>query len=176
MRYQATWNPSAGAYDIGMTAVGVSLLVIGAVLILVEAHIPQLGLMGGPGVVLLGVGAALAVGGLGGGLLLGILAAIALVGAGLGVLALTVGKGMAVRRRAVRAGPEHLIGHLGEVRRWEGERGSVLVDGALWDARLSWPDEEDAVLGLHVGDPVVVERRHGLTLCVRPAERWELVR
>jgi membrane-bound serine protease (ClpP class) len=157
-----------------MTAVGVSLLVIGAVLILVEAHVPQLGLIGGPGVVLLGVGAALAVGGLGGGLLLGILAAIALVAAGGAVLAITIGKGMAVRRRAVRAGPEHLIGHVGEVRGWAGQKGSVLVDGALWHARLSWPDEEPSEL--QVGDAVVVERRHGLTLCVRPAEKWELVR
>jgi membrane-bound serine protease (ClpP class) len=159
-----------------MTAVGVSLLVIGAVLILVEAHVPQLGLIGGPGVVLLGVGAALAVGGLGGGLLLGILAAIALVAAGGGVLAITVGKGLAVRRRAVRAGPEHLIGRVGEVRGWAGEKGSVLVDGALWHARLSWPDEDEPAGELHVGDPIVVERRHGLTLCVRPAEKWELVR
>jgi membrane-bound serine protease (ClpP class) len=161
-----------------MTALGVSLLVIGAVMILVEAHVPQLGLIGGPGTVALGVGAALAVGGLGGGVLLGVLAALVLVAAGGAVLALTVGKGMAVRRRAVRAGPEGLIGHMGEVRRWEGEKGSVLVDGALRHARLSWPSSEDSsepAGELHVGDPVVVERRHGLTLCVRPAERWELV-
>jgi membrane-bound serine protease (ClpP class) len=159
-----------------MTALGVSLLVIGAVMILVEAHVPQLGLIGGPGTVALGVGAALAVGGLGGGVLLGVLAALVLVAAGGAVLALTVGKGLAVRRRAVRAGPEHLIGHVGEVRRWEGEKGSVLVDGALWHARMSWPgDDEAPAAALHVGDPVVVERRHGLTLCVRPAEKWELV-
>ncbi len=160
-----------------MTALGVSLLVIGAVMILVEAHVPQLGLIGGPGVIALGVGAVLAVGGLGGGLLLGILAALVLVAAAGAALALTVGKGLGVRRRAVRAGPEHLIGHMGEVRRWEGVRGSVLVDGALWHARLSWPSEDDeSPSELRVGDPVVVERRHGLTLCVRPAERWELVR
>jgi membrane-bound serine protease (ClpP class) len=159
-----------------MTALGVSLLVIGGLMILIEAHIPQLGLIGGPGTVLLGVGAALAVGGLGGGLLLGILAAVALVAVAAGVLAITIGKGLAVRRRAVRAGPEHLIGHLGEVRRWEGQKGSVLVDGALWDAHLSWPDDEEQPQELHEGDAVVVERRHGLTLCVRPAEKWELVR
>jgi membrane-bound serine protease (ClpP class) len=144
-------------------------------MILIEAHVPQLGLIGGPGVVALGVGAALAVGGLGGGLLLGILAALALVAVAGCALALTVGKGLAVRRRAIRAGSEHLIGHFGEVRRWEGEKGSVLVDGALWQARLSWPDEAEPASGLRVGDPVVVERRHGLTLCVRPAEKWELV-
>jgi membrane-bound serine protease (ClpP class) len=173
MPSQPTWRHSTGAYDIGMTALGVSLLVIGGLMILIEAHVPQLGLIGGPGAVALGVGAALAVGGLGGGLLLGILAALVLVAAAGAVLAVTVGKGLAVRRRAVRAGPEHLIGHVGEVRHWEGAKGSVAVDGALWHARLSWPDDEPPEL--HVGDPVVVERRHGLTLCVRPAERWELV-
>jgi membrane-bound ClpP family serine protease len=156
-----------------MTALGVSLLLIGALMILIEAHVPQLGLIGGPGVVALGAGAVLAVGGLGGGLLLGILAALVLVAAAGGALALTVGKGLAVRRRAIRAGPEHLIGHLGEVRRWEGQTGSVLLDGSFWHARLSWPEDEPPEL--HAGDAVVVERRHGLTLCVRAAEKWELV-
>lgn len=158
-----------------MTALGVALLLIGGVMILMEAHVPKLGLIGGPGLAILGVGAVLAVGGLGGGLLLGILTALVLVAAGAGILAVTVGKGMAVRRRVVRAGPEHLIGHLGEVRRWDGARGSVLVDGGLWRARLSWPDDEPAP-ELDEGDEVVVERRDGLTLCVRAAERWELVR
>jgi membrane-bound serine protease (ClpP class) len=124
----------------------------------------------------LGVGAVLAVGGLGGGLLLGILAALVLVTVAVGVLAITLGMGLAVRRRAIRAGPEHLIGHLGEVRRWEGEKGSVLVDGALWHARLSYLDDDEPAPALQCGDSVVVERRHGLTLCVRPAEKWELVR
>lgn len=158
-----------------MTALGVALLVIGAVMILIEAHVPKLGLIGGPGLVTVGAGAVLAVAGLGGGVLLGILAALVLVAVGASLLAITVGKGLAVRRRAVRAGPEHLIGHMGEVRRWEGDKGSVLVDGGIWHARLSWLDDE-APTELHEGESVVVERRHGLTLCVRRAESWELVR
>jgi membrane protein implicated in regulation of membrane protease activity len=48
--------------------------------------------------------------------------------------------------------------------------GQVFVDGALWRARPSW-DESDH---LREGDPVVVERVQGLTLCVRRAEQWEL--
>jgi membrane-bound serine protease (ClpP class) len=153
-----------------MTALGVSLLLIGGLMILIEAHVPQLGVIGGPGVVALGVGAALAVGGLGGGLLLGILVALVLVAAAGAALAVTVGKGLAVRRRARS---EQLIGHVGEVRRWEGENGSVLIGGSIWHAQRSWPEEDLAEL--QPGDPVVVERRHGLTLCVRPAEKWELV-
>ena len=43
--------------------------------------------------------------GLGGGLALGVVSALLLAGAAGGVMLLTVGKGLAVRRRLVRAGP-----------------------------------------------------------------------
>jgi membrane protein implicated in regulation of membrane protease activity len=50
----------------------------------------------------------------------------------------------------------------------------VFVDGALWRARRSWGEPDDAV-PLHDGDRVVVERVDGLTLSVRAAEEWELI-
>jgi membrane-bound ClpP family serine protease len=155
-----------------MTALGVSLLVLGAIVILVEAHVPTLGALGGPGVVALGVGAMLTVSGLGGGVVLGILTALALVAIGATVVGVSVRKGIAVRHRRVRAGPEGLIGHVGTVRSWTDASGKVLVDGALWQARQSWGDDEPAQL--HQGDQVVVERLSGLTLAVRRAEDWEL--
>jgi membrane-bound serine protease (ClpP class) len=158
-----------------MTALGLALLAVGAILILAEAHVPRLGVLGGPGVIALAAGAILAVGGLGGGIAFGIVSAVVLAGAGLGVLALTFRKGIAVRRRRIRSGPERLIGQLGVVRRWEEPRGKVLVDGALWHARRSWPDDEHDQAELHEGDPIVVERLDGLTLAIRPAEDWELV-
>jgi membrane-bound serine protease (ClpP class) len=158
-----------------MTALGLTLLVVGAVLLVVEAHVPTLGVLGGPGVIALGAGALLAVGGLGGGLALGLATALLLALGGIGVLMVTLRKGIAVRRRRVRAGPEGLVGRLGVVRRWEEPCGKVLVDGALWHARRSWPDDDEHP-ALHEGDPVVVERLDGLTLAVRPAEQWELVR
>ncbi len=156
-----------------MTALGVSLLVIGAIVVMAETHVPTLGLLGGPGVILLGVGAVLALSGLGAGALVAALIAAALVAAGTGVVALSVRKGLAVRRRRIRTGPEGLLGHIGVVRSWEGPSGCVALDGALWTARASWPEEPRE---LHVGEPVVVERLDGLTLAVRPAEEWELVR
>jgi membrane-bound serine protease (ClpP class) len=158
-----------------MTALGVSLLMVGAILILVEAHVPTLGALGGPGVVALGVGAVLAVLGLGGGVILGVVAALLLAGSAGGVLALSVGKGVAVRRRRVRAGPENLIGHVGVVRSWTDPTGCVLVDGALWTARRSILDDEDRE-ELHPGDAVVVDHLDGLTVSVRRAEEWELIR
>jgi membrane-bound ClpP family serine protease len=155
-----------------MTTLGVSLLVIGAIVVLVEVHVPTLGILGGPGVVAIAVGAVLAVSGLGGGVLLSLLAALVVAGAALGMVAVSVQKGAAVRRRRIRSGPEGLIGHLGVVRSWHEPKGSVLVDGALWHARRSLADDEAAEL--HEGDEIVVERRHGLTLSVRRAEEWEL--
>jgi len=158
-----------------MTALGVSLLLVGAVLILLEAHVPTLGVLGGPGVLALGVGAVLAVLGLGGGVVLGVVAALLLAGAAGGALAVTVGKGVAVRRLRVRAGPESLLGHVGVVRSWAGMAGSVMVDGALWRARRSAIDDSDEE-DLHPGDEVVVDHLDGLTVRVRRAEEWEVTR
>jgi len=159
----------------GMTALGVSLLMVGAILILIEAHVPTLGALGGPGVIALGAGAVLAVLGLGGGVVLGVVAALLLAGAAGGALALTVGKGVAVRRQRIRAGPESLIGHVGVVRSWADPTGCVLVDGALWTARRSALDDEDQE-ALHEGDAVVVDHLDGLTVRVRRAEEWEVMR
>jgi membrane-bound ClpP family serine protease len=157
-----------------MTALGVALMVVGATVIVVEAHVPTLGMLGGPGVVALGVGTVLAISGLGGGVALGLVSALLLVAGSVAVLAVSLRKGLATRRRRVRAGPEHLIGHIGVVKSWADPTGKVLVDGALWRARRSWPDDEEDSCELHEGDPVVVERLNGLTLAIRRAEDWEL--
>ncbi|MGI8428140.1 MAG: NfeD family protein [Solirubrobacteraceae bacterium] len=155
-----------------MTALGLSLLVVGAIIIVVEAHIPTLGMLGGAGVIALGAGAVLTVGGLGGGLVLGLISALLLVLVGIGVVAISLHKGVAVRRRRISTGAEGLVGHLGVVRSWGEPAGSVLLEGTLWRARLAWSDEESTEL--REGDPVVVERLNGLTLAVRRAEAWEL--
>ncbi len=167
-------GPKPKAYDWSMTALGIALLVIGAIAILVEAHVPTLGVLGGPGVIALGVGAVLAISGLGAGLIVGIVAGLLLAGAGAGALLLTLRKGMAVRRKPIRAGPEGLIGHVGVVQSWVEPTGKVLLDGALWRARRSWGPDEEEEPDLHPGDQVVVERLNGLTLGVRRAEEWEL--
>lgn len=157
-----------------MTALGILLVVLGMILVAIEAHVPRLGMLGGPGVIALGAGALLAVGGLGGGLAVALVSALVLASGAASVLALTLTKGRAVRGRRVRTGPEGLVGRLGVVRRWDDSGGKVLVDGALWRARQSWPEEPQSEL--HAGDPIVVERLDGLTLAVRAAEEWELVR
>lgn len=156
-----------------MTALGVSLLLVGAIVIMIEVHVPTLGFLGGPGVLALTVGTVLAVGGLGGGIAVALVTAVVVAAAGAGILAVSVHKGLAVRRRRISTGAEGLIGHVGVVRGWTEPTGTVLVDGALWRARRSWIDDEKREL--HEGDAVVVERLDGLTVSVRPAEEWEVL-
>ena len=151
-----------------MTAIGIALLVVGVIVVLVEAHVPSLGMLGGPGVVAVSAGAVLAVAGLGGGPALAAVAGILLAGTGIGVLGLSISKGAAVRKRRHRSA---LVGRMGVVRKWNEPAGTVLVDGALWNARPSHPECEE----IRTGDRVVVERVNGLTLGVRKAEDWELV-
>jgi membrane-bound serine protease (ClpP class) len=137
--------------------------------------VPSLGIIGGPGVLALAVGAILAVGGLGGGIGLAIGIAVALVAVSGSMLMVSLRKGVAVRRRRIRAGPERLVGHVGVVRSWCEPSGTVQLDGALWTARKAAPysdDEPDPEL--HKGDRVVVEYLDGLTVRVRRAEEWEL--
>lgn len=156
-----------------MTALGIALLMIGGIVVALEAHVPTLGMLGGPGVIALTVGTVLAVAGLGGGVAAAIVAAALVAVTGVAIVGLSVAKGAAVSRRRVRTGPEGLVGHVGVVRSWGGTIGNVMVDGALWRARPSWPSDEDSP-ELHTGDHVVVERMSGLTLAVRLAEEWEL--
>ncbi|MEA2363749.1 MAG: hypothetical protein QOD71_2894 [Thermoleophilaceae bacterium] len=152
-----------------MVEVGLALVVVGAALLVAEAHVSG-GVLGAFGGMALAGGAALAIAGTGGGVALvvaAMLAAVAVTGAWVAVAAR---KSLAARRRQVASGRETLSGRTGVVRTWAGDGGQVFVDGALWRARRSWV-EEDGELG--AGDAVVVERVSGLTLAVRRAEEWE---
>jgi membrane-bound serine protease (ClpP class) len=155
-----------------MTALGIALLLIGAALVVAEAHAPAavLGVAGGVALI---AGAIIVIAALGG------TAALAVpVGVGLGAAAggwalVVTRKASGSRRVRIQAGAEALCGRVGVVRRWSESAGHVFLDGALWRARHErvGTDEE----ALHEGDAVVVERVSGLTLSVRRAEEWELI-
>ncbi len=151
-----------------MIVVGVVLVLVGVVLLVAEAHLPA-GVLGVSGGISLAAGAAIAIAGTGAGLLLALP-----VAAGAGAiaalwLAIAARGALAAQGLKTSAGREAMSGRVGTVRRWAGNDGQVLVDGALWRARPSLPEEAT----LHEGDEVVVERVTGLTLGVRKAEEWE---
>src|ERR1700760_1522582 len=160
-----------------MTSLGLALLVIGAVVAIAEAHYPTHGIAGGIGVLVMALGAVLAITGLGAAVAVALLAGGALAAVGGGMVLVLLKKGGGARPRRVRTGAEGIIGHIGTVRSWTDASGSVAVDGALWQARrsLGAEDDDSAIADLHMGDKIVVERLNGLTLCVRPAEEWELL-
>jgi membrane-bound serine protease (ClpP class) len=147
------------------------LLMLGATLVVLEAHVSSLGVLGLPGVLALVGGSVLAVSGLGGGLGLVLAVALILAVSSVSGLGLMLQKGTAARRRRVRTGAEGLVGQVGVVRSWGEPDGSVLLGGTIWRARMVWPDDDGEEL--QAGDEVVVERLGGLTLGVRRAEEWE---
>jgi membrane-bound serine protease (ClpP class) len=155
-----------------MTALGFALLLVGAVLIVAEAHAPGgiLGAIGGLGLV---AGGILVIAALGGGAVLAAPVAIGIAaGAGAWMLIVTR-KAARVQRARIQSGKEALCGRLGVVRQWREPAGQVFVDGALWRAEHDWAGRDDGAL--EDGDRVVVMRINGLTLSVRRAEDWELV-
>jgi membrane-bound serine protease (ClpP class) len=155
-----------------MIALGIVLLLSGLALVIAEAHVPS-GALGVAGAVVLVVAVAVLAGAVGAEAMVAVP-----VGAGLvltaGAWGLLAARSAAGARRArARSGPEALPGRVGVVRAWSEPEGQVYVDGELWRACHSWGPGEATVL--HAGDPVVVERLAGLTLCVRRAEEWELI-
>jgi membrane-bound ClpP family serine protease len=152
-----------------MTDIGLALVLVGAALLVVEAHVAG-GVIGVFGGMALAGGAALVIGGAGGGIALVVAAMIAAVAVTGAWLAIAARKSLLARRRSIASGSETLSGRTGVVRSWNGEGGQVFVDGALWRARLSPMDGDDE---LGAGDAIVVERVSGLTLAVRKAEEWE---
>ena len=154
-----------------MSEIGLLLVLVGAALLVAEAHLPSHGLLGTAAAASLavGIGMLVSAAGLGAAAVLGATLAAALVS--LALVAVIARKAFATRRLRARTGAEGLIGRLGEVRSAPAPVGRVFVDGALWRARR-W-DLEDG-RELEPGDPVVIERVSGLTLTVRPAEEWEV--
>ena len=156
-----------------MFVLGAVLLLIGALLVLVEAHVPTGGVIGAAAILAVVGGATtmLVAGGAPGSVVL----VLALLATAASVTALVLGgrRLMRDRRLRPRTGPEALVGHVGVLRRAPDPEARVFVDGALWRAEPDWQHDETE---LHAGDRVIVERVHGLTLCVRKAEEWELVR
>jgi membrane-bound ClpP family serine protease len=148
-----------------MNAMIVVLVVIGASLLIVEAHVASYGVLGLLGIAALAGAAVMAAEAAGGSALL----ALALVlPAAIAMSVLTVlatRKALAMRRRRPRAGPEALIGRIGVM-----QHGDVLISGERWRARRSWAEE-----AIEEGDQVVVEQVQGLTLAVRRAEEWEVL-
>jgi len=154
-----------------VTTLAIVLLILGAALLVAEAHVPSFGVLGSGGVLALAAGAFLLLSGVGGGLIAAVIVAALTAAVAVGVLLLAAPHLRASRRRRVRAGREAMVGHVGIIRSL-GPPEEIFVDGALWRAQPADRGEEHEEL--RQGDRVVVEGVSGLTLSVRKAEDWEV--
>jgi membrane-bound serine protease (ClpP class) len=85
--------------------------------------------------------------------------------------------GGAVLRAQLRkptTGKEGLLGAIGEARTDLNPDGMVFVEGELWQATATAPEEKGAPMMIQAGSPVVVSRIQGLHLSVRPATAQDL--
>ena len=155
-----------------MSTLGVILVLVGAALMVAEAHVPSHGALGTGAATALTAGVVLALSGAGaaGGAVVAAGVTVALAGLALAWLLLV--KSLAAHRLAVRSGPRALTGRVATVRTVPAPVGQVQLDGALWRARMWDLEEEGAPVA--EGSAVVVESIDGLTLTVRPAEEWEV--
>ena len=157
-----------------MLTLGAVLLVMGALLVLVEAHVPTGGVVGAAAIAGLVTGLALLLLAAGTATVVALILSLLVASGAFAVMLIGARRLFRDRRLRPRTGAEALVGHMGVVRRATEPEARVFVDGALWRAEPDW--QHDDVNALHEGDRVVVQRVHGLTLCVRKAEKWELVR
>ncbi|WP_137725711.1 NfeD family protein [Prescottella subtropica] len=153
-----------------MIALGALALVVGAALIVIEAHVPTFGVLGILGTALAGAGVWLLIAAGGFGFEVALPVTVGVGATGLGIVAVTGRKILKARRAPVRSGVESLVGSDAVVRTWDGEQGQVQAGGELWRARMAFGYPGTPT----VGESVVVEQVRGLTLEVRRRESWEL--
>jgi membrane-bound serine protease (ClpP class) len=155
-----------------MVALGLLLLTVAVMLVLAEAHLSTGGLIASGALVALLSGVTLLLVGSGAGLVLVLAVGVSVAAVSFAALLVAARSLLSVRRLRPRSGPEGMVGHLGVVRAGDSPP-RVFIDGGLWRAQ---PSLLESGSPLQAGDTVVVERVRGLTLSVRRAEEWELVR
>jgi membrane-bound serine protease (ClpP class) len=140
---------------------GAALVLLGIGLMVAEAHIGSLGLIGIAGVVAFVIGAIMMFPSGAPGLTLSrpLLAGTAV--ASVAFFLLILGMLLRSRHRAVVAGAETLIGAEGEALFWQGTEGRVRVESEIWRARAAGE--------LQPGTRVKVIAREGLVVVVEPA-------
>jgi len=145
-----------GLYVLPLSWTGLGLVLLGIVLLLLDAHYPTHGALTLSGLVALGFGLATLFQGGGGGPHTSIPLVVSLTVVIGGAWAWAIAKAVAARRRPVSVGPQKIVGKQGVVR----ENGLVFVQGELWRARAAEP--------LRAGQRVEVDELEGLTLRVHP--------
>jgi membrane-bound ClpP family serine protease len=114
-----------------MTALILTLLILGSGLLVAEAHLPTYGVLGTAGVAALVAAVVLAVLDSGGSLALAFALTLPIAALIIAIGVFCVRKALTVSRWRARGGAQGLIGHVGVVRRPLDPVGQVAIDGEL---------------------------------------------
>lgn len=154
-----------------MAQIGLLLVLVGVVLLVIEAHVTAFGVFGTTGVVASATGIGLIVTVAGAPLIVAIPVALVVFIMGVGLLLIAGKKVLDAQHLEVQSGPERLVGIAATVRAWSEDEGQVSADGALWSAQTSfgWEDPPPKP-----GETVIVSQLDGLTLSVRRPHAWEM--
>jgi membrane-bound ClpP family serine protease len=155
-----------------VVTLGIMLVIAGAAAIVIEAHLPTGGIIAVLGAICAATGFGVAISASGAALWVTLPVAIVFGVGALTLVAIGAAKTRSALREKVSTGPERLIGAPASVCTWSGLTGQVAVAGAVWTAQLDpgW----DALTEPAPGETLIIEKRDGLTLTVRPQQFWEL--
>lgn len=162
----------AQGWVVDVIALGAALVLVGLIVLVIEAHAAVGGVLGIAGVLTSAVGIGLLIGGSGAGPLVAIPVSVVVAAGGVGAVAVIARKVMTAWQSDAKSGPSRLVGSPAIVCSWSGNEGQVAADGALWRAcaGLGWDDETVPA----PGESVIIEQLKGLTLSVRRRQSWEL--
>jgi len=140
---------------------GAGLVLLGALLMLAEAHIGAFGAIGIAGIAAFAIGAVMMFPARVPGLALSLWVVAEAVAVTAGLFLVVLGILFRSRRRVVIAAMRALLGAEGEALAWQGQRGRIRIQGETWRARAAAP--------LRPGTRVKVIDSDGLMLVVEPA-------
>jgi membrane-bound serine protease (ClpP class) len=133
---------------------GLFLVLLGVVLLVIDAHVPTHGALTVSGLVAMAIGFITLFHNVPSPYHTNVWLIVTITAMLGGFWAIAIGKAVAARRRPITVGPEEIVGLEGVAR----DSGYVFVRGELWRARSDEP--------LHEGDHVRVQSIDGLTLAV----------
>lgn len=181
---EVSWSAPRACWGVGLHAIrgsapevvdvialGAVLVLVGLVVLVIEAHVSTAGILGLAGAMSTVAGIGLMLAGSGVGLVIAIPVVVVLAVVAVGATLVIASKIRVARSEMVRTGPESLIGVLATVRTWSGDEGQVAADGTLWSARRSllWNDPPPTP-----GERVIISELAGLTVSVRRPYPWEV--
>ncbi len=155
-----------------MVALGAAIVVVGMIVLVIEAHVSTAGILGLAGVLAAAAGIGLIVTGAGAPFIVSVITAVILAFLGVTAFKKMARRVRAAHRRMIRTGSSALLGAVGTVRTWSGDEGQVAAAGTLWGARMTYGCQDPPPVP---GERVIIDELDGLTVTVHKPDASEVM-